>query len=139
MKVHFGQIYIEPGVNFPFSHGFQLRLGKEITDLVSPSPSFIKKYGPDWELMFRISAKSGREDNEIRGPTVFRKDKDLEYTVFLPDDTIKRSTKVPETAMQFLLEGCCTAFEILAIDTAMLKGRMASIIEQFSSDPKTFD
>src|SRR5438128_660345 len=105
MKVHFGQIYIEPGVEFPFSHLFQRYLAKEVTALVVPSGKFIEKYGSDFELMFRISAKNGIQDNEIRGPTVFRKAKDVEYTVFLPFDIISGTHDVPHSALRFLLKG----------------------------------
>jgi len=105
MKVWFGQVYIEPGVNFPFSHHFQRRLSQEVTALTKPSREFIKKHGEDFELMFNVSAKQALQDNEIRGPAVFRKTKDLEYTVFLPFDVIMRHADAPKAALRFLLRG----------------------------------
>ena len=138
MNVHFGQIYIQPGVTFAFSTRFQRWLADEITRLVQPSASFIKKYGSDWELIFRISAKTQIDDNEIKGPTVFKKDKDVEYTLFLPFDTITQSDRVPQSALQFLLKGCCGVFRTLDIDPALVEQNAEAIIESICSDPKMF-
>src|SRR5580704_1479285 len=99
MKVYFSQIYIKPGVSFPFSHHFQVHLSNVITDLVVPSPSFVEKYGDDFDIVFRISAKREIRDNEIKGPTVFNKEKDIEYTVFLPFDVIHRAPDVNRSAL----------------------------------------
>ena len=98
MKVHFRQIYIEPGVTFPFSCDLQRRLAREVSALVEPSAKFLKKYGDDFELTFNVSAKSGIDANEIRGPSVFRRAKDVEYTIFLPFDLITRDSDVPVSA-----------------------------------------
>src|SRR5438132_14279232 len=98
MKVWFGQIYIGPGVSFPFSHHFQRRLSHEVTALVEPSEKFIKKFGREFELMFRISAKQKLKRNEIRGPTVFNKTRDVEYTIFLPFAVIIRHVDAPKLA-----------------------------------------
>ncbi|HEV3081480.1 MAG TPA: hypothetical protein VGY66_17000 [Gemmataceae bacterium] len=139
MKVNFGQIYIEPGVNFPFSHHFQRLLSEAMTSLVTPSPEFIRKYGADFELMFNISAKRNMQDNEIKGPTVFKKTKDVEYSVFLPFDVINRSSEVPRAALSFLFRGACSVFESLGIDTVKILEKQESLIEQVCSDPMMFE
>jgi hypothetical protein len=135
MKVWFGQIYIEPGVSFPFSHLFQRRLSAEVTALVEPSSTFLKKYGSDFELIFRISAKQGLKDNEIKGPTVFRKAKDVEYSIFLPFDVINRNADAPKRALSFLLKGVCKVFDMLEIDKTRLFNKQQSLIEGICSDP----
>jgi hypothetical protein len=135
MRIHFGQIYVEPGVDFPFSHTFQHRLAIEITALVEPSAKFVKEFGKDFELMFNVSAKRAIHDNEIRGPTVFRKAKDAEYTVFLPFDVITGQTDAPRRALKFLLKGICDVFDLLEIDKAKLLDKEEAIIEGICSDP----
>ena len=92
MNVFFSQIYIEPGVDFPFSYHFQRRLSEQVTSLVMPSARFLAKYGDDYKLIFNVSAKQVIQVNEIRGPTVFKKTKDVEYTAFLPFDVIRASS-----------------------------------------------
>jgi hypothetical protein len=138
MRVHFGQIYIEPGITFPFSHHFQRRLAEEITALVKPSETFTKKFGADWELMFRISAKTQIDENEIRGPTIYKRDKNVEYTVFLPFDVIAHEDHVPQMALLFLLKGCCHVFRELGVDPAMIEKSAESMIDTICADPKMF-
>jgi hypothetical protein len=139
MMVHFGQIYIEPGVHFPFSHHFQRRLSEEITALVEPSAVFRKKYGNDFGLTFNVSAKRGISDNEIRGPAVFKKTKDVEYTIFLPFGVITRSSEAPTSALQFLLKGTCSVFESLGIGTAKIEEQRDLLIEQICLDSTMFE
>lgn len=139
MKVWFGQIYIEAGVSFPFSHHFQLRLSQEVTALVVPSPKFLNKYGENFELMFRISAKEALEDNEIRGPTVFKRTKDVEYTVFLPFTVIMQQADAPKHALKYLLKGVCNVFDQLEIDTTNLIKKQESLIDGICSDPKMLE
>jgi hypothetical protein len=139
MKAYFGQIYIAPGVRFPFSHLFQAYLSKEITALVEPSHTFVKKYGSDFNLIFNVSAKRAIQDNEIKGPTVFKKTKDVEYTVSLPFDVITRDAEVPKSALKFLLNGVCSVFESLDIGTAKIMERKGALIESICSDPTMFE
>jgi hypothetical protein len=139
MKVHFGQVYIKPGIDFPFSHHFQRRLAQEVTALVEPSLTFINKYGCDSKLMFNVSAKQGIKDNEIKGPTIFKKTKNIEYTVFLPFDVIIRQAEVPQTALRYLLRGACSVFESLDIGTEKVVEKQESLIEQICSDPMMFE
>ena len=103
------------------------------------SPVFIKKSGSDFALIFRVSAKKALQDNEIRGPTVFRKAKDVEYTVFLPFDVITRSEQVPKLALTFLLKGACSVLDALEIDTTKVLEKQESLIESICSDPQMFE
>jgi hypothetical protein len=135
MRVAFGQTYIEGGANFPFSHHFQKRLLEEVTALVEPSPKFCAKYGKDWDLIFNISAKKALRDNEIRGPTVFRKAKDVEYTIFLPFRVIMQYDDAPRVALRYLLKGVCEVLDQLEIDKRKLVERQESLIEEICSDP----
>lgn len=84
MNVYVSQVYPEAGASYPFTHRFQRFVSKAITDRITSSDSFVRKYGEDFDLIFRMSAKSGIQNTEIKGPTVFKRDKDVEYTIFLP-------------------------------------------------------
>lgn len=139
MDVFFGQVYIEPGVAFPFSHHFQRRISATTTALVKPSQTFVKKFGKDSDLFFNVSAKTAIEDNEIHGPARFRGSKWVEYTVFLPFDAISRSPNVPQTALRFLFRGVYSVMRSLGIDITELVADEASIIEQICADPTSFE
>lgn len=127
MKVFFGQIYIEPGVSFPWSWKFQSYLSSAITETIGPSEYFTGKYGSDWSLGFRISAKRNLGSNEICGPTVFRKAKDVEFTIFLPYDQIPEGSSFAGPALDFLIEGTLEVFQRLEIDTALLQQKRDDI------------
>jgi hypothetical protein len=139
MKVYFGQVYIKPGVRFAFSHHFQRRLSEVITALVVPSAKITEEFGGNFNLIFNISAKNTIQDNEIRGPTVFKKTRDVEYTLFLPFDVISCSSDVSRSALTFLLKGTCSVFKSLAIDTAAIVEAEESMIENICSDPMMFE
>jgi hypothetical protein len=138
MKVYFGEFYSEAGASFPFSHHFNHRLAAEITALVAPSALFREKFGEHWSLMFRINAKSAIEHNEIRGPAVFKNDKEVEYFISLPFSVIRREANVLQSAIGFLLDGVSTVFASLAIPTGKIEARRASLIESICSDPAMF-
>ena len=86
MKIYVAQIYIEVGSVYPFTHYFQRLISDELTKRISASSAFIQKYGEDFNLIFRMSAKSSLKEPEVQGPTVFKTDKDVEYTIFLTFD-----------------------------------------------------
>ena len=138
MKVYFGQIYIEVGASFPFSHHLQLRLSEEVTSAVQPSVEFSKKFGDDWSLMFRISAKRKQDETEICGPAVFRKSKDVEFSIFLPIDSFQREANVERAALVALLYAVCEVLERYAISTALLRAKSEGLVERICTDPNMF-
>lgn len=133
MKVWFRQCYI--GVSFPFSHVFQKRMSKELSALVEASPKFLKRYGHEFELTFNVSAKEDLQDNELRGPTVFKKTKDVEYTVFLPFNVIMLRPDAPKVALTFLMKGVCDILSMLEIDNSKVLEKQESLINGICSDP----
>ena len=139
MRIYFGQIYIEAGVSFPFSHLFQRRMSDEVTALIIPSPQFVKKYGEDWDLMFRISAKAAIQNTEIRGPSVFRKDKDVEYSIFLPFTKIQAAEDVSRAAIEHLFDAFLSVLTKLGFSIESLQAHRASLVESISSDPAMID
>lgn len=135
MNVHFRQTYCVPDVYFPFSHLFQHRISEEVEALVEPSVKFVKKYGEDFDLIFNVSAKPGLSENEIRGPAVYRKTKDVEFTIFLPYDVIMRHADAPRHALRFLLKDVGEVFDKLEIEKTRFVEQQESIIEGICSDP----
>ena len=130
---------MEVGATFPFSIAFQQRLSKEVTALVEPSDEFGEKFGPDWNLMFRISAKRLIPSLEIRGPSAFRKTKDVEFSLFLPFDVLQRELDVERAAMRVILAGVCEVFSKLGIATAKVEEKKESLIDRLCSDTAMFD
>jgi hypothetical protein len=138
MKLFIAQVYIEVGVNFPFSHKFQKWISGALTEIIRPSPLYIKRYGPDFDLMFRMSAKAKLVDSEVAGPTVFKKTKDVEYTIFLPYDVIDVSDNRYACALDYLFRAISLVLQSLEIDTLALEENAPKFIETICSDPAMF-
>lgn len=139
MKVAFSQIYIEVGANFPFSVHFQRRLSDEVSKLVTPSPKYERKYGADFDLIFRISAKRGLNENELRGPSASKKYKSVDYSVFLPFDLIVASREAPRLAVDYLLNGVADVFDLLEIHKARFLEQRQSLSDVICSDPSMLE
>jgi hypothetical protein len=135
MKVSVGQVYIKPGVSLPFSTRMQVWLSQELTAAASDSAEFEKKYGAGFKLIVRVSADKHMSDNRIKGPTIFKKTKDVEFTVFLPFDVIVAAEEGCRVAVEYLLSGIRWVFEQTGIDPEMLDGKKEFIIERLCSDP----
>jgi len=148
MKIHVGQIYIENDTDYGFTHVFQRKISKALTSLVSPSSFFIQEYGEDFSIIFRMSAKrrfkrrplheQHFEDTEIWGPTVFRKEKDVEYTIFLPYyDKEEDSPDRLKNALTRLLDATNHVLaEFLKMDTDALMQQRDTVISDILADPK---
>ena len=138
MRVFIGQIYIKPGVDFPFSHQMQGWLGEQLSSMANPSAEFVRKYGADFALVVRVSADTGIVENRIKGPTIFKKTRDVEYTVFLPFDVIDKASDGCRVALDFLLRGIESVFHQAGIDAERLPERKASILDHICSDASMF-
>jgi hypothetical protein len=140
MKAFVGQIYIQPGITYPFSHVFQKWASIEISKRIKPSSIFLKKYSDDFEIMFRMSAKAELNNTEISGPTVYRKNKDIEFTIFLPylksSDDNHEKLKQP---LKLFFDGVSIALESLGIDSSNIKKDSLDLIKKAISDPSMFE
>ncbi|MFN5322247.1 MAG: hypothetical protein ACK493_13815 [Planctomycetota bacterium] len=140
MTIYVSQIYPEAGVSYPFSHEFQKHLGGLINAEVGMSQRFTEQYGPDYDLIFRVSAKSGLVAPEIKGPTVFKRDKDVEYTVFLPfDRAADLETSTLSRVLEMLLASVISILNGLGMSTMSLVNNSRAIVSQILSDNKMID
>jgi hypothetical protein len=84
MKIFVGQIYIKAGVMFPFSLRFQKWLGDALSERVQASERYCHEVGASFALGIRISAKEDIVEPEIKGPSLFKREKTIEFSIFLP-------------------------------------------------------
>ena len=138
MKLFYGQLYTQAGSSFPFSHVFQQFMGARTTELVKPSSTYINGHGEDYSLMFRISAKRELAINEIVGPTVYKKDRDVEYSIFLPYTPITQMNDPNRSALEYLFEAVYEVLEGYEIDTSKLRAEQKNMIEEIMSRPEMF-
>lgn len=114
-------------------------MAEQLSALSSEFSQAQTKYGSDFELMVRLGADTEMTQNAIKGPSVFRKTKDIEYFLDLPFDVIARSSEGRRMAAEFLLDGIRTIFEKAGIEVASLDEKRASIIDHLCSDPTMLD
>jgi hypothetical protein len=137
MKIYVAQIYIEPGIAFPFTHHFQQYISQRLTELIEPSPKFIVTFGGEFDLIFRMSAKAALVEPEIQGPTVFKRDRDVEYTVFLPfhkPSTVNQ--QFLEAGVGQLLAAIAEVLSELGFDVARLRQETNKIIAAIVRDSR---
>jgi hypothetical protein len=140
MKIYVGQIYIQAGINYPFSYIFQKWIHEELSKLVEPSGSFLKKFSIDFTILFSLSAKSEIEIAEIKGPTIYKKDKDIEFTVFLPHDgKAVDSYEDCRKPLEIFFSCLATALESLTLDASLIKKNSHLLIEKILSNQLMFD
>jgi len=140
MSIYVSQIYPEAGVSYPFNHRFQKYLSDLVSAKVGTSKKFADMYGPEYDLIFRMSAKEGLAKPEIKGPTVFKRDKDVEYTVFLPfDRSVEMDAKTLSRALDFLLSSMIEILKELEMTTTGLSEELSAIVDRILGDAKMID
>ncbi|MFN6301346.1 MAG: hypothetical protein ACK42H_04065 [Planctomycetota bacterium] len=87
-----------------------------------------------------MSAKEGLAKPEIKGPTVFKRDKDVEYTVFLPfDRSVDMDANTLSRALDLLLSSMIVILEELDMTTTDLSAELSAIIDRILGDAKMID
>ena len=135
MNIYVSQIYIEVGANYPFTHHFQKFLSRSLSDRIVMSRAFATRYGDDFDLIFNMSAKSELEDTEIKGPTVFKRDKYVEYSIFLPYREHNHDPKMLKGVVVALLAGIARVLEDLDFDAASISDAADEWAERIVGDP----
>ncbi len=139
MKVYVSQIYIEAGASFPFSHNFQRYIHARLSSLVDGWGHNYSHYGSDFDLVFNMSSKSDLAFTEIKGPTVFKRDKSVEYSIFLPFNLLgKGSADEFRMVLRALMDGIVTVLDELGVDTEKVKAESADIVETIANDPAMY-
>lgn len=139
MKIIFSQIYIQVGVNFNFSHQFQKFLSSRVSELLYASEKFLKLHDKDYTIIFRISAKKELATNEIKGATIYKRDKDIEFTIFLPYTPIMQEPEPNKSALENLFQGIYEVLGKYEIDTSKLEAEQEKIIDKIISSPEMFE
>lgn len=136
MKIFFGQIYVRPEITFPFSIPFQVWLSEAVSERVEISPAFIKRFGANYKLGFRISAKAEIDYSEIKGPTVFKRDKDVEFTIFLPHRPKDyHDPAVAWSIVEQLLEASVQVLKQVGLDSAKVVADFPQLQKEFMRTP----
>lgn len=136
MNIFFGQIYLAPDAVFPFSFKFNNWLAEEVAKHVVDSDGFRGAYPGIMRLGFRISARKSLNSIDLRGPTIFRRAKDVEFTIFLPHNRIQFETAEDlRPIVEALLGGVIGALDKLFIGSTELQNHAPEIAKAFQNTP----
>jgi hypothetical protein len=137
MRIYVGQIYIEPGVWYPFTQEFQEYLSELATQDTTGTERFCGKYGDDFDIVFNISAKAALRIAEVKGPTVFKRDKTVEYTFFLPyDKQAPVEAELLVDVVRVLLANMNTVLSNLGMTTNRIANDSDDIAKNIVRDPR---
>ena len=140
MNIYFTQLYVEVGVCFPFSLHFQGWLSSEVSSLVEPAGPYLLKYGSDFSVVFYVSAKSSIEAPLIKGPTIFRKTKDIEYSIFLPfDREYSYEAEGYARPLSQILNCVVAVLDEMKLDVSKLRYNLDKLVHLAAADPSTTD
>ena len=139
MHIAVSQVYVSPDASFSFSWRFQVCIAKRLTQLIKCSDLFATRYSRRYTLGFYFSAKRGLRDNEIHGPSVSKRYKCVEYTIFVPFDLAQESQCPNETALAYFIDGVVSVLDSLEIVTDELRSIRGSLVKELCGDKEMFD
>lgn len=133
MSVNFTQFYIEPKVFFNLPIDVLEELSGCFSRGLSISGSPKWKYDTEYKLLFIISAKSNTSITEIKGPSVSKKYKSVEYVLYLPYDTIKKHSLPLHALLMQLVEAISVVLDKHVIQHSQLEPKLSAIVQDISS------
>lgn len=120
MTFRLGVIFPEVGVDFPISFKVnQFLLDKLIADLPKECQR-VEVDGKPFSLGVVISTRKNKTDLSIQGPSVSRKHKMVDYTIWIPFQKVIKSSNVLKTYLDYISEGIVLVFEELNYDNKKL-------------------
>ena len=136
MKVYVSQIYPHVDARYPFSHIFQRYVSDKLTEYLERSEQLAKE---GIEIVtFQMSAKRGIDSAEVYGPGIYKEDKEIEYTIFIPFRGNTDSPGALAEALKHLFSEIIRISKKLGIGTGTLEKQYPKMIQEILSDKTMF-
>ena len=81
-SIYFSYLNLTPGLRNPYSQSTHNVFRNAILERFLSWDGFFKKY-PEYSLGFTISTKGDNFELTVKGPSVYRKDKDIDFSIRL--------------------------------------------------------
>lgn len=140
MKISFVQLYSEVGASFdridgPLLHALVVRLN----GLEKNIPELAKKFqGGDFKLLFTLSAKSGVAAVDIKGPTVWKKENKVGFSLFLPWRKTNDFIDEVEFVLPWISKAIVSVFHKYDVDGSGVDLVIREVIEETKASPDKF-
>jgi hypothetical protein len=134
MKFRIGAIFSQVGVSFEISHKVVKLIWNDLEQKVSLSEAFEKKY-KDYTLVFLYSA---REENDflIKGPTISKRYKVVEYVIRMPYKEIQSDNEVYNVFLSYMEKGIREVFEQYNINQNELNAIFSNARKKVIGNPE---
>ena len=112
MKITVSTVYPEAGVNFQISYKFFKLLRDELEASGILSARFNAAFGEDYSLGIIFSTRAKIMDLEIKGPTVSKRYKVVDYVIYIPFGIVMNK----ETFFNQYVEFVCTGVSTVLVE-----------------------
>jgi hypothetical protein len=139
MKIFFGLLFLDPDAVYPLSVRWCEFMSERISALDLPSAAFEAKYASGYNLIFRVNAERGLREVKVHGPTHFRRQRDVEFTIVLPHagEPI-RNVAGCALALHLLFNGTARVLRELDVDPTNLEAAAPGIVAETLQQPRLF-
>jgi hypothetical protein len=134
-SINVSSIYPEAGVTFPISYRFMQLLKEELAQLAQQHFSvFQTAYGQDYTLGIILSASSADVKLEIRGPSISKRYKVVDYVLRIPFGIVEEAETLYSRYVFFVCQGIATVLaKFMAagvVEEAVAKFRIRALAQQ---------
>jgi hypothetical protein len=140
MKFAFLQLYSEPGVSFERLDGPLLQaLGNSLTHLNQSIDALSQKLGgDDFKLLLTLSSKSGIDEVEIKGPTLWPKKKTAGYSLFIPWQAATNFQEEVEHVLPYIGRGVREIYKRYGVSVGGIDEVIQTVLEEVRAAPEEF-
>ncbi|HEY5750637.1 MAG TPA: hypothetical protein VIU12_31460 [Chryseolinea sp.] len=136
MSFGYGTIYMEEGVVFPISY----KIGDLIIDemqarLPKESQQVVVK-GEPFSLGVVISTKKSKTELSIQGPSISKKYKMVDYTLWIPYEKVIKSKNIPNAYLDCVCEGIILVFKEYQYDSSIVTKIFSDIKKEVLNNPE---
>ncbi|MEM9885748.1 MAG: hypothetical protein AAF849_07645 [Bacteroidota bacterium] len=121
MNITISSIFPEAGYNFNISYKIHEIIASEINEALTDLGTFDLTFGKDFDLGIIVSTKRKVNDLYVQGPAIFKREKIVDFTIWIPFREVKNSSSYTNSYIDYLIKGILELFERYDIDTTIDK------------------
>lgn len=139
MNISFGQIYPEIDTDFNLTNTILIELKTKINKFNQSFRTYESAFKTrDFSTIFIVSATKKNDTLTIDGPTIFRKDKSIEFVLHIPYKKFSNFTEEMDYALDFIGEGLHLTFKNNHADTDAITTTINNIKDLIHANPDKY-
>ncbi|MBT1699247.1 hypothetical protein KK083_20285 [Fulvivirgaceae bacterium PWU4] len=130
MTFRLAVLFPEVGVDFPISYKVNQLLLDKLIDKLPKEQQQVIVDNKSFSLGVIISTRKSKTDLSIQGPSISKKYKMVDYTIWIPYLKVIKSSSLLETYLDFISEGIILVFEDLGRDNKKLISKIVGAVKK---------